>query len=753
MEKAHIRELFFRDKAMRLHLPGFARNSLHISERALRILITVLASAFLLALASALATQLMSNRERHFSESGKMVMQHADRVSQAIRVNLLELQLNGNTVPPLSAAHLSAADADPQIGFVLVDDNGMIVAASANIKTASGSLARSLFKPDVALVTAGDAETLATARLADGDEAFVTTRTLGRYPGSLIALKRHKDVLQQWWSSVTQLALLFGVTFLVLTLLAAAFHWQSAKSQEADQLLSVATNRLDKALDGGQCGLLDWNLADGSVFLSRSMFDILGMQAENGSLPFQTIASRIHPDDDRLNDLVEDLLQGHSKVFDHEFRMRHSSGEYIWLRARAALAGEHLVGIVFDVTRQKQLDKLNREAEMRLKDAVENISEAFVLWDTESRLVLCNSKYQQFHSLPASVCQPGTPYNSVAAVAKEPLVKQFVPSQSNEAGGVQSMEVQLADGRWLQINERRTKDGGFVSVGTDISALKKQEERLLHSERTLMTAVRDLQKERLVAEEQSRRLAELADKYASEKARAETANRAKSEFLANMSHELRTPLNAIIGFSEMMSQQMFGPLGADKYGEYSQDINTSGQFLLDVINDILDMSKIEAGRVDLDYESVNIKSLVNDAVRLISPRATAGNIAITCKIGPTRNFAADGRALKQVFINILANAVKFTPEGGRVTVSAREKEDAMLVRITDNGIGIPARDIEKLGRPFEQVENQFTKSRGGSGLGLAISRSLVELHGGTLRIESVVGEGTTVIVSVPRKPA
>ena len=133
-----------------------------------------------------------------------------------------------------------------------------------------------------------------------------------------------------------------------------------------------------------------------------------------------------------------------------------------------------------------------------------------------------------------------------------------------------SFEVQLGDRRWLQINERRTKDGGFVSVGTDITALKRQEERLLLSERELMMTVRDLQKERLLADQQAQRLADLADKYAREKTRAEAANRSKSEFLANMSHELRTPLNAIIGFSEIMLAQMFGPLGSDKYREYAQ---------------------------------------------------------------------------------------------------------------------------------------------------------------------------------------
>ncbi|NMD08087.1 MAG: PAS domain-containing sensor histidine kinase, partial [Phyllobacteriaceae bacterium] len=340
-------------------------------------------------------------------------------------------------------------------------------------------------------------------------------------------------------------------------------------------------------------------------------------------------------------------------------------------------------------------------------------------------------------------------YNVVAQSSREPVVKQYVPGQIIDKSGARSVEVQLADGRWLQINERRTKDGGFVSVGTDITALKKQEENLLSSEKTLMETVRDLQKERQTAEEQSQRLAELADKYASEKARAEAANRSKSEFLANMSHELRTPLNAIIGFSEVMTNEFFGPIGTPKYIEYANDIRRSGQFLLDVINDILDMSKIEAGRLDLELEDVSLPALLEEVMRLVGPRATEGKITVVQEIREARPFRADRRALKQVMINLMSNAVKFTPEGGTVTITGRSSESGFAFSIADTGIGIPQRDIQKLGRPFEQVENQFTKSRGGSGLGLAISRSLVELHNGRLDIASAVGRGTTVTVSLP----
>ncbi len=741
--------------------PGHA--GFEVTERAMRILITVLTGLFLLTLAAALVSQLFLSRAQHLVDQSHVTFLETERAAQTIKLKFLSELAAGKTTGGLSQALLrDAVPPDAESGdrnFMLIDSDGIIVATVPEQLRLHGSVVTSVMGARFAMDAAVNAQDMLPTTLASGESAFIASQNFGAYPGSILTYQKTASVLVKWRNGVMQLAILFVVTFLVLMMLSGAFHWQAAKASDADAVLAVATTRLDKALDGGECGLWDWNLSEGHIFWSHSMFEILGLPQKGEFLSYGEVAERIHPEDAKLDNLIEDLLNGQRKVFDQEFRMRHENGKWVWLRARAALApGQdesepHLVGIVFDITRQKQLDKLNSEAEVRLKDAVENISEAFVLWDTESKLVLCNSKYQQFHSLPAAVCLPGTPYNIVTAAAKEPVVRQVLPAQTSDGSGSRSMEVQIADGRWLQINERRTKDGGFVSVGTDITALKQQEEHLLHSERNLMMTVRDLQKERQLAEEQSQRLAELADKYASEKTRAEAANRSKSEFLANMSHELRTPLNAVIGFSEIMSQEMFGPIGTPKYVEYAVDIRRSGQFLLDVINDILDMSKIEAGRVELELSQVELTTMMEEVLRLVGPRAAEGGIVLKANTKKSGPFTADRRALKQVFINLISNAIKFTPEGGSVTIKSGVNDMHISVQIIDTGIGIPQRDIEKLGRPFEQVENQFTKSKGGSGLGLAISKSLVALHGGTLEIASKEGVGTTVTVRLPFKQA
>jgi two-component system cell cycle sensor histidine kinase PleC len=194
---------------------------------------------------------------------------------------------------------------------------------------------------------------------------------------------------------------------------------------------------------------------------------------------------------------------------------------------------------------------------------------------------------------------------------------------------------------------------------------------------------------------------------------------------------------------------MFGPLGGAKYDEYCRDIHRSGQFLLEVINDVLDMAKIEAGRIKLDFEDFDAGEIVDEAMRVVSGRAASKRLAMITDVAPSMKLRADKRAIKQIAINLLSNAVKFTPEGGRVRVRARLSGGAATFMFEDNGVGIPKDALKKLGRPFEQVESLLTKTHQGSGLGLAIAKSLAELHGGAMRIRSAVNRGTVVLLRLP----
>jgi signal transduction histidine kinase len=233
------------------------------------------------------------------------------------------------------------------------------------------------------------------------------------------------------------------------------------------------------------------------------------------------------------------------------------------------------------------------------------------------------------------------------------------------------------------------------------------------------------------------------------KEQAEAASRAKSEFLANMSHELRTPLNAVIGFSELISDQPFGKIGPS-YVEYANEINGAGHHLLDMINDVLDLSKIEAGRYDLADETVDLGLVVRSCVSMLKPRAQEGDVRIDNRMDGVRvAVRGDRRALKQIVLNLLSNAVKFTPAGGTVSLRIEEVGEATALVIADTGIGIDAAVLRSLGQPFHQADASIRRRFGGTGLGLAISRRLLGLHGGDLTIDSTPGKGTTVRALFP----
>jgi PAS domain S-box-containing protein len=234
------------------------------------------------------------------------------------------------------------------------------------------------------------------------------------------------------------------------------------------------------------------------------------------------------------------------------------------------------------------------------------------------------------------------------------------------------------------------------------------------------------------------------------KEQAVLANRTKTEFLANMSHELRTPLNAIIGFAEVIKDELFGPIGLAKYADYARDIHSSGIHLLDLINDILDLSKLEAGKLELREEEVSLRRSVEECIALLRNRAEKADIQLTTEmepqIGPLR---CDERAIKQLLLNFLSNAIKFTPPGGTVTTEVRRVPEGVALSVSDTGIGMSAADIRVALSAFGQVDSKIARQHQGTGLGIPISKSLVELHGGRLDIASIPGEGTTMTAIFP----
>ncbi|NEU11855.1 PAS domain-containing protein [Methylobacterium sp. BTF04] len=608
-----------------------------------------------------------------------------------------------------------------------------------------------------ALTTLGERAGVMTLTLANGQTAIGAIRNLPDGRGQVAVFQPLADITAAWTARMRNQAILLGAAALVIIGTGVAYALQTRRAHAVDRVCEAIKQRLDTALGRGRCGLWDWDIPRGRIYWSDSMYALLGYNREREFLSFGDVNALVHPEDGDLYSLARHLAASQSTV-DHEFRVRGASGSWVWMRMRAEIVpdsidgGRHLVGIALDVTEQRNLAEQNATADMRLRDAVEAISEAFVLWDTGNRLVLCNSKFRHLHALSPEDAVPGKGYGEIMGRGVLPPIRRELRDSETTAGATsRTFEAELTDGRWLQISERRTKDGGYVSVGTDITSLKQHQERLVTSERELIETVRDLKRSRRTLELQTQQLADLAERYLDQKAQAEGANQAKSEFLANMSHELRTPLNAIMGFAELMESEVYGALGSPRYTDYCRDIRSSGDYLLSVIDDILNMSRIEAHKVKLAKREIAVDTAIEGALKLVAEAARAKSLTVNVDVVEGLSVLADERALHQILANLIQNAVKFTPSGGdgRIIVKARPAGDTVHIYVEDTGIGIPKSALRRLGAPFQQVETNLTRSHKGSGLGLAIARSMAELHGGALRIRSQEGLGTIVLVRLP----
>nr|WP_321457667.1 ATP-binding protein [uncultured Cohaesibacter sp.] len=648
------------------------------------------------------------------------------------------------------------------------DTTGMIVASVPKVTNGIRKTQIDLLGRAQVFSAIGASAGVFDVTTSDNKAALATVHHLGGGRGAITVLVPTDQLFQRWRLDVARNVIIFVSMSSIILLIVYAFFSQGARAREADSLFETTVDRMDAALRHSRSGLWDWNLGSGQIYWSPSMFQLLGMQKRDELLSFANINSLMHPEDGNLHEHVQELLSSERSMMDRRFRMRHTDGRWIWIQIRAELTVSsrdklHLMGVVMDVTQEIEQAEIDKMAEIRLRDAVDTISEAFVLWDKDSKLVLCNQPYRSLYNLPDDEEIIGLGYNEIMDSGQPHVVEieddstledseLLLDKVTTSPKAARSYKVRLADGRWLQISERRTRDGGFVSVGTDISNLKLQEERLLDSEQQLIASVSDLRKSRQTLEKQAQQLVVLTEQYAKEKENAQIANRAKSQFLANISHELRTPLNAIIGFSEVMKQEIFGEHSTSKYKDYSEDIHASGSYLLSLIDDILNMSRLEDGEVDLNPADLDMVTLVRESYdHSIKDMAAERNLDVKDELPESLPAYADPAMIDHVILNLLDNAVKFTPEGGQIAIRGEIRDGYSYLTISDTGVGIPQDAIDRLGHPFEQVQNQFTKSHKGSGLGLSIARTIVCLSGGTMKIRSRIGQGTRITVCLPTK--
>ncbi len=540
---------------------------------------------------------------------------------------------------------------------------------------------------------------------------------------------------------LTQNFLLFGLLFLgsgwlIWTLMNQLIRQVDAiKGQSATE--KVSKQRYRAAIESSNGGIWEVDLTRNSAFLSPSLARAIGLKEVETTISLSQFMA-----------LFETSQRDH---FYSYIKRAHLNGPfqieigastmpvYFACRGRPITREDQskvVIGMAMDVTENRGAQARLQAAEARLFDALRSMNDSFVIWDQLDRLVLWNSKFEDFFGFAPGTLQQGMSYDQIE-LESDKNIEQIL-RLSDGTGS----EIQLRDGRWVRHLETYTADGGRVSIGTEVTAIRTREQQLHENQDALEKTIAVLRKSQV-------RIVELAENYEQEKIRAEQASQSKSEFLANMSHELRTPLNAINGFSDIMKKEMFGPLGDARYKEYVNDILFSGQHLLSLINDILDMSKIEAGKMTLNTEHLDMSEMISQVLRIVRGRAEENRLKLIYNTVETPEIEADPRAVKQILLNLITNAIKFTPEEGVVSVSVEPKQTGIIIHVSDTGIGISQADIDRLAKPFEQIDSQHSRQHEGTGLGLALSKSLVELHGGNFNISSVLGEGTTVTFTLP----
>ncbi len=396
---------------------------------------------------------------------------------------------------------------------------------------------------------------------------------------------------------------------------------------------------------------------------------------------------------------------------------------------------------------------------------ISDTSEAFALFDKDQRLLLWNENYRRILSLPKDQLYRGAGRRSLLTRCA-PAVSVTRDEESKDAWierqlalGKEPQEPtveQLSNGRWLQSIARETARGHTVTVHVDITELKQRESELLATQEELRLQSREVQRAYDQLGQQHRKIEETTRELRRARDSAMAASRAKTEFLANMSHELRTPLNAVIGFSELLGRETFGPLGSERYEDYVRHIHESGEHLLNLINDLLDLSIIEAGELQLIEDRVVMADVVNLCCDLVRNQAESAGVSlrVSGNLPDWPPLRADATKLRQILLNLVSNAIKFTPAGGTVSLDLQaEPGKAFMIEVADTGIGMRAEDIPAVLEPFRRLSPAHSADYQGAGLGLPLTKALVELHGGRMAIASTPGRGTEVTVTLPEARA
>lgn len=529
-----------------------------------------------------------------------------------------------------------------------------------------------------------------------------------------------------------------------------------------NDLSAVSRDSILACLDTLRVGVTLFDEKDRLIYSNehfRLMFESLGQsieQDDNTPVTFPSLIRRLKgkakPGDDTLRTLDDWLDERDRRVQQQDYRpldLRFNDGR--WFQVKERVESESLIRLWVDISDL-------RKNEIRLEDALSIVDVATAFWDQNDRLAAFNNHFVNVFSTEEAEIKVGDSFADVidriteAKLFDMPLgAEQWRNDRINKHRQAFGQDVvTFRDGRDFMMKEHRTRDGGIATVLTDVTTLQEKEREIIHRGHAIQRTQSSLTKTRSKMKEQAHSLVGLNEKLDEAAAQAQQADAVLSTFMRSMSTEIRTPLHSIIGFAEMISRQLFGPVGDDRYREYAELIHLSGHHLLSLVMRILDISKVQMGSYDLNLTIEDIGPILESCLSAMKRSAKDKQIALDLTVAPDLPQLRLDTAPTQVVIReILANAIEFTEPGGTITIDAQRKGTDVEITVRDTGIGIPDEDIDRIMLPFEKGKNARSKDYARGGLGLPLARELAKLQGGRVTLESVAGQGTTVQITFP----
>tara|TARA_Y100000768_G_scaffold275553_1_gene211154 strand:+ start:10422 stop:12272 length:1851 start_codon:yes stop_codon:yes gene_type:complete len=495
-----------------------------------------------------------------------------------------------------------------------------------------------------------------------------------------------------------------------------------------------------------------WDVKNKKIYMSNKCFSLSKIKSMN-SVSFEEFVSRVQTKDINFYQLANRAIQGKIDQIEASFRYQTNIANK-WFKLKGRLMNNthgnpYISGLLIDVTHDRNQEINTQRLHRTLNEVIDSLPLSFVLWNSKNQLVMCNSKYRDFYSLPPSVTKPGTSKSEIIQLSMKSLVEIDIQKDPDNSlpGLISQQEIQLRDKRWILKTEIKTGAGYIASMALDISNQKMSQQDLLNNENKLINKVEELDNLRRKQDIQSKQLIELTERYSSERDNIEELENNKSKFLLNMSHELRTPLNAIIGFSDFLKNQVIDD--PDKIKEYAQDIYESGNELLGIISNIESMTSLEKEDVKINKKSQKINTIVDEVLADFRADIIDKNINVKNHFDFRENLFCNETAIRQIITNILSNAIKYNKDGGTISINNNVQNGWLNLEIADNGHGMTNEEIDIIFKPFNKSRRSNIINQEGSRLGLPIASTLVQIHDGNIDIKSAPGKGTCVTISVP----